>query len=503
MNQPVAMAHVDSSAPLTLRELGSRLNALQPRIVGDAELAVSSVFQDSRKVLPGALFAARSGTKHAGLGFWQAAQRAGAVALLRAPDAPGVAQVPGLEVVDVPRAVGLAAEAVYGDPSRTLGVVGITGTNGKTTTAWLTALALNNAGASAGRLGTLGFEFRGSEAPGGLTTPEADDISRRAREVVLGGGTHLVMEVSSHALTQARVDALSFAVAAFSNLTQDHLDYHADMEDYGRAKQRLFDELAPRTRVINVDDAFGRRLAERYSAITVSSRGTADICAEDVELTGAGMTARLSVRGRAVAFSSRLVGAHNLDNVLLALGIVEALGLPLEKAVQAFENVSGVPGRFERCDEPGDEVAVLVDYAHTPGALERVLLAARELPHRELLCVFGCGGDRDPGKRPQMGAIAGRLATRSIVTNDNPRSEDPAHIADAICAGLDSEAANYEVIFDRARAIEQAILGARPGDVVVIAGKGHEPYQILGDRVIAFDDRDEARRALAQRRHAG
>src|SRR5690606_29023550 len=159
--------------------------------------------------------------------------------------------------------------------------------------------------------------------------------------------------------------------------------------------------------------------------------------------------------------------------------------------------------RLERCDEPGDEVAVLVDYAHTPGALERVLLAARELPHRELLCVFGCGGDRDPGKRPQMGAIAGKLATRSIVTNDNPRSEDPAHIADAICAGLDSEAANYEVIFDRARAIEQAILGARPGDVVVIAGKGHEPYQILGDRVIAFDDRDEARRALAQRRHAG
>jgi len=184
----------------------------------------------------------------------------------------------------------------------------------------------------------------------------------------------------------------------------------------------------------------------------------------------------------------------------LALGIVDALGWPLEQAVLALEEQSGVPGRFERCDVPGDDIAVLVDYAHTPGALERVLLAARELPHDELICVFGCGGDRDAKKRPQMGAVVGRLATRSIVTNDNPRSEDPEHIASAICAGLDSEGADYEVIFDRARAIDRAVLGAAPGDVVVIAGKGHEPYQIVGDRVLAFDDRNEARRALALRR---
>lgn len=500
MNRMLSMAHVDSSAPVTLRELGVRLGALQPRIVGDAELAVSSVFQDSRKVEPGALFAARSGTKHAGLEFWRAAEQAGAVALLRARDAAGVADVPGIEVSDVPRALGLSAEAVYGDPSRTLGVVGITGTNGKTTTAWLTALALNSAGAKAGRLGTLGFEFEGAVEPGGLTTPGADEISRRGRDMVRAHGTHLVMEVSSHALTQARVDALSFAVAAFSNLTQDHLDYHADMDAYGKAKRRLFDELHPRSAVINIDDAFGRQLARERAAITVSSRGPADVCAEDVQLSGAGISARLKVHGRTLAFSSRLVGAHNLDNVLLALGIVEALGLPLEPALGALATVSGVPGRFERCDEPGDDIAVLVDYAHTPGALERVLSAAGELPHQELICVFGCGGDRDSAKRPQMGAVVGRLATRAIVTNDNPRSEDPARIASAICAGLDSEAADYEVIFDRARAIDRAILGAGPGDLVVIAGKGHEPYQIIGERVLAFDDRDEARRALALRR---
>lgn len=502
MNRMVSMAHVDSRAPLTLGELGVRLRSLQARVVGDASLEVSSVFQDSRKVVPGALFAARGGSKHAGLGFWAAAEAAGAVALLRAFDSPGVAEVPGVEVADVPHALGLSAEAVYGDPSRTLDVVGITGTNGKTTTAWLAALALNSAGASAGRLGTLGFAFAGVEEPGGLTTPEADEISRRAREVVLRGGTHLVMEVSSHALTQARVDALTFAVAAFSNLTQDHLDYHPDMKAYGQAKQRLFDELLPRARVINIDDAFGRRLARAPATITVSSRGPADVSAEDVQLTGAGIAARLRVHGRSLPFSSRLVGWHNLDNCLLALGIVEALGLPLEKALEALELTSGVPGRFERCDAPGDDIAVLVDYAHTPGALERVLLAARELPHHELVCVFGCGGDRDATKRPQMGAVVGRLATRSIVTNDNPRSEDPARIAAAICTGLDGEAADYEVVFDRARAIDRAILGAAPGDVVVIAGKGHEPYQIMGERVLAFDDRDEARRALSRRRLA-
>ena len=500
MNRKVSMAQVDSSAPLTLRELGMRLSALSPRLVGDAELRVSSLFQDSRKVVPGALFAARAGAKHAGLGFWEAAAQAGAVALLRAPGSPEVEHVPGIEVADVPRAIGLAAEAVYGDPSRKLGVVGITGTNGKTTTAWLTALSLNRAGASAGRLGKLGFTFQGAEDPGGLTTPEADEVSRRAHEIFAGGGTHLVMEVSSHALAQARVDALTFAVAAFSNLTQDHLDYHADMHAYAEAKRRLFDDLAPRARVINVDDVFGRRLADQYTALTVSSRGPADICAEDVRLTGDGIAARLSVHGRSLPFASRLVGWHNLDNALLALGIVDALGLPLEQAVLALEEQSGVPGRFERCDAPGDDIAVLVDYAHTPGALERVLLAARELPHDELICVFGCGGDRDAKKRPQMGAVVGRFATRSIVTNDNPRSEDPEHIASAICAGLDSEGADYEVIFDRARAIDRAVLGAAPGDVVVIAGKGHEPYQIMGDRTLAFDDRNEARRALALRR---
>jgi UDP-N-acetylmuramoyl-L-alanyl-D-glutamate--2,6-diaminopimelate ligase len=486
---------------MTLGELGVRLRALGARVVGDPELIrVSSVFQDSRQVVPGALFAARAGSKHAGLGFWQAAEARGAVALLRAHDTALAADVPGLEVSDVPRALGLAAEAVYGDPSRTLDLVGITGTNGKTTTAWLTALALNATGARAGRLGTLGFAFLDHEDPGGLTTPAADEISRRAREIVVGGGTHLVMEVSSHALTQARVDALSFAVAAFSNLTQDHLDYHRDMEAYGQAKRRLFEELDPRCRVINIDDPFGLSLAQQNRALTVSSRSPADVCAEDVRLTGSGIQARLRIHGKSLPFASRLVGWHNLDNALLSLGILEALGLALEPALEALERTHGVPGRFERCDSEGDDIAVLVDYAHTPGALERVLLAARELPHQNLCCVFGCGGDRDASKRPQMGAVVGRLATSSIVTNDNPRTEQPERIAEAISVGLEREGAAYEVIFDRRSAIDRAILGANPGDVVVIAGKGHEPYQIVGERVLPFDDRDEARRALALRR---
>ncbi len=500
MNASVAMSRVDPDTRLTLQELASELGSVHARVVGDPNIGVNGVFQDSRKVVEGALFAARSGAHQSGLSFWGAARANGAVALLRqagSADDPGA---PGLVVDDVRRALGLAAEALCGHPSRALALVGITGTNGKTTTAWLTQQCIQASGQRAGRLGTLGFHFGDDHVEGTLTTPEADDISRFLARAVAHGASHLVMEVSSHALSQARVDALCFEVAAFSNLTQDHLDYHRDMSAYGAAKRRLFGELEPRYRVVNIDDPFGRELAAEYPCLTVSSQGSADIHAENAKLSPAGIQALVHVRGRAFPLVTRLTGLFNLDNVLLALGIAECLELDIESALAVLEHTSGVPGRFERCDQVEDDVAVVVDYAHTPGALERVLLAARQLGGSRLVCVFGCGGDRDPLKRPEMGAIVGRLAQRAIVTNDNPRSEDPARIADAVARGLSAEGSSYEVILDRARAIESAIVGAQAGDVIVIAGKGHEPYQIVGDRTLAFDDRVEARRALAKRR---
>ena len=500
MNASVAMPYVHPQASLTLQQLASELGSVHARVVGDPETVVTGVFQDSRKVMPQSLFAARSGTRQSGLSFWARARERGAVALLRELGSIEDSEAPGLVVSNVRRGLGLAAEALYAHPSRALALVGITGTNGKTTTAWLTQECIQASGKRAGRLGTLGFYFGEDQVEGTLTTPEADDVSRFLARVVAQGGTHMVMEVSSHALAQARVDALCFEVAAFSNLTQDHLDYHQDMRAYGAAKRRLFSELQPRHRVVNIDDPFGRELADAHPCLTVSSQQRADIYAEDSRVSASGIEALVHVRDRTFPLKSRLTGLFNLDNILLALGISEALELNIESALEVLEATGGVPGRFERCDQPADDIAVVVDYAHTPGALERVLKAVLELERPRLVCVFGCGGDRDPLKRPEMGAIVGRLAQHAVVTNDNPRTEDPAHIAGAVVAGLATQSASYEVILDRATAIESAIVGARAGDVIVIAGKGHEPYQIVGERTYAFDDRVEARRALAKRR---
>jgi UDP-N-acetylmuramoyl-L-alanyl-D-glutamate--2,6-diaminopimelate ligase len=444
-------------------------------------------------------------------------------------------------VDDVRVAVGLAAEAVHGHPTERLSVIGITGTNGKTTTAWLVQHALESAGAATARLGTLGYSFRADTVDESLTTPEADEVSRYAARAVERGASHLVMEVSSHALAQARVDAVTFAVAAFTNLTQDHLDYHRSMEDYAGAKARLFRDLRPRASVIHVGDAFGVTLAteSKGTVLTVGRGAGCDVRAENVELDANGIRALIHLPSCDVPLESRLVGAHNLDNLLVTLGIVEALGLDVRSAAQGLSSAPPVPGRLERCDSPSDDVTVLVDYAHTPDALTRVLAAVRGLrgggqprpaggdvrasagsggdvepprktggvePPRKLTgkvhCVFGCGGERDPGKRPKMGAAVGAGADRATVTNDNPRSEDPRLIADAIEVGLRSSGIEYDVELDRALAIERAVLGAAAGDVILLAGKGHEPYQIVGSEKRVFDDREEARRALHERRRA-
>lgn len=489
----------------TLTDLLGVLASEAPRLVGEGGTSVRGVRQDSRRVEAGDLFVARSGGKVSGVEFAQAAIERGAAALIVERGAPlPTLSVPMIEVADARSALALAAEAVYGQPSRALAFVGITGTNGKTTTSWLVERALTGAGQKPARLGTVGFAFDGQAIDSNLTTPEADDISRYAAQVRDAGGTHFVMEVSSIALSLERVRGLRFQVAAFSNLTQDHLDFHGTLAEYGETKARLFTDLNPAVSVINVDDPFGAKLASRARGrvIRVSKRPGADLFPKQISVDAQGIAGTLHTPSGEVELRSRLVGEHNLENLLLCLGILSGLQIDLTQAARALGDAPQVPGRLERCDEPGDELLVLVDYAHTPDALERVLVAARSMTKGRVICVFGCGGDRDPQKRPQMGGAVGRLADYAVVTNDNPRSEEPRAIASAIEFGLREMDAQYVVELDRARAIEIAIAKAEPGDVVLIAGKGHEPYQLIGDQTLAFDDRVEARRALRARRGA-
>jgi len=498
---PVARA-----AGLPLAGLLGVLASEAPRLIGDGNVRLTGVRQDSRRVEAGDLFVARSGGKLSGAQFAEAAAQRGAVALIveRGTPAPTVT-LPMIEVANARRSLALAAEAVYGDPSQKLALIGITGTNGKTTTSWLVERALTGVGAKPARLGTVGFAFDGQSVDSALTTPEADDISRYAAGVLAAGGTHFVMEVSSIALALERVRGLHFKVAAFSNLTQDHLDFHGSFAEYGESKARLFSELLPEASVLNVDDPFGAGLVTRAAGqvTRVSKRRGADLFPKQVTVDARGIRGTFHTPAGDVQLESRLVGEHNLENLLLALGILHASGVDLARAVHALGEAPQVPGRLERCDEAGDDLLVLVDYAHTPDALERVLVATRSLTARRVVCVFGCGGDRDPQKRPRMGAAVGRLADYAYLTNDNPRSEQPAVIARAVEIGLREMDGKYEVELDRARAIERAISQAGPGDVVLIAGKGHEPYQLIGDQSLPFDDRIEARRALAARRNRG
>jgi UDP-N-acetylmuramoyl-L-alanyl-D-glutamate--2,6-diaminopimelate ligase len=492
---------------ISLSELASALGGEARLRSGSGEVIVRDVYQDSRRVSARSLFAARAGGKVDGLSFVDSAVAQGAVAVLTEPEAAtegflSSCPVPVLTVPDVRAKLFAIAELIHGRPSHRLPIIGITGTNGKTTTALLVERALLAAGMKPGRLGTVGSSFDGVESDSSLTTPEPDDVVRFFAHVAAHGGTHVVMEVSSHALAQGRVDGCRFDVAAFTNLTQDHLDFHGTMEEYEAAKRLLFTKFAPRVSVVNVDNEAGQRFAAttRSSCVLrVGSGGGCDVRPVDVTLDSLGLRGNVFVAGRYHALKTRLVGNHNLENVLLAIGIVEALGIDLDSALTGWFDVA-VPGRLERCDDAGDDVLVLVDYAHTPDALERALVATRPLTQGRLHCLFGCGGDRDPGKRPKMGAAVGRGADRIIVTNDNPRTEDPRIIADAIEGGLRATGAKYVVELDRAKAIRDAILSADSGDVILIAGKGHEPYQIVGTVKYPFDDRVEAKRALRERR---
>jgi UDP-N-acetylmuramoyl-L-alanyl-D-glutamate--2,6-diaminopimelate ligase len=487
---------------LTLAELGSVLRDFGASLSGGGDVRVTDVDQDSRTVGPGALFAARHGGKTDGLRYVDAALARGAVAVMAdASAAVPALSCPVLRVRDVARALPFAAEAVHGYPSRSLRLVGITGTNGKTTTSWLVQRALEALGERCARLGTLGFELDGQTDESHLTTPEADGISRALAQTRRRGAKLAVMEVTSVALETSRVEALAFEVAAFSNLTHDHLDFHGTFEAYRAAKARLFRELRPGAAVLNVDDEFGRWLADSTEArvIRVGMDAACDVSGAELRALPTGVTGVVVVRGERVELETRLVGRHNAENLMLALGILSSLGVDAPRAAQALGRVAEVPGRLERCDGPGDDCVVLVDYAHTPDALERVLSALSPASGR-IICVFGCGGDRDPKKRAPMGRAAGAGAGHSILTNDNPRSESPEAIAASVELGLREVGASYEVILDRACAIERAVSLAAPGDVVLIAGKGHETYQLIGGQTLSFDDRREARLALERRR---
>lgn len=502
MTSPADPPSIQWSLDALAREIGG------VGVRGDGTRLVHGVRHDSRAVRPGDLFVARKGEKTDGLQYIQAAVAHGATAVLVQYDhVPETCAVPLLIARDVRVALSAAASAVYDHPGRSLHVAGITGTNGKTTTSYLARAAIDGAGGRTAVIGTLGARFRDLSLSSGHTTPEADDLVRMVANLRDAGATHLVMEVSSHALAQHRADAMRYRVAAFTNLTQDHLDFHGTMAAYAEAKALLFTEHKPDSAAIVIDDAFGLELAGRARCPVMRvSRDPAT--GAEIHPIGAvhhdarGICCDVATPSGPVRIESTLVGDHNLHNLLLALAIACCFGLPAEAAANALSSDISVPGRLERCDGPDDDVIVLVDYAHTPDALERALMAVREVSKGRVLCVFGCGGDRDRAKRPVMGRIAGHASDVAVLTNDNPRSEAPEAILEAVLEGLKGHAAEVIVEPDRARAIDLAISRANPGEVVLIAGKGHEPYQIIGTEVRHFDDREEARRALAERRQS-
>jgi UDP-N-acetylmuramoyl-L-alanyl-D-glutamate--2,6-diaminopimelate ligase len=480
------------------------------RVLGPIPATVSGVAYDSRRVNPGELFVAVPGLRQDGRRYVEDALARGAAAVvLEGPDllegrATGRVLVPSSR-----EALARLADAYFGHPSAKLTVIGITGTNGKTTTCYLVDALLTARGQRTGLIGTIQYRVGAEVVPAGQTTPEAVELQSLLSRMVNAGVTAVAMEVSSHALALSRVDGIAFDIAVFTNLTQDHLDFHGTMDAYREAKRRLFVLLAAglksgRTAVVNADDPSGIGMVAGLPLPTISYgiRGRADV--RPARWTSDADGIRMSVRTPAgrLEIASPLVGEHNVMNLLGAAGVGVALGIEPDAIGRALGSVGSVPGRFERV-EAGQPFLVIVDYAHTPDALERTLETAQKLrgPGGRLGVVFGCGGDRDRGKRPLMGAIASRLCDRVWITSDNPRSERPEAIIADIVRGIPGGPAlgRHETLADRKGAIQRALDWARAGDVVVIAGKGHETYQVVGSEVLPFDDHAEAGAALARR----
>jgi UDP-N-acetylmuramoyl-L-alanyl-D-glutamate--2,6-diaminopimelate ligase len=474
------------------------------------DVTVSGLTQDSRQAVPGSAFLACRGRSAHGIAHARAAVESGAVAVLYEP-APGLEppalppQVVVQAIPDLGRRVGGIADRFFRSPSSQLEVAGITGTNGKTTTAYLLAQAADAVGRKAAYLGTIGFGRPGSLEGGGLTTPDCVSVHRRLAEARDLGARAMALEVSSHALDQGRVDAVRFDTAVYTNLTRDHLDYHGTLEAYGEAKARLFRAPGLRRAVVNVRDEFGRRIADALDPCVEhvffstsndvwAPPGAAWIRLPELRATTAGLTLHVESSWGAGTLRSRLVGEFNAENLLGVLGVLLGWKVPLQRALAALATCVPPPGRMEAFGG-GAQPLALVDYAHSPDALAKVLDAARAHARGRVHCVFGCGGDRDPGKRPMMGAIAENRADAVVITDDNPRGEDSREIIGQILAGM-REPGAAQVIADRAEAIHHALAEADPGDVVVIAGKGHEDYQIVGHEVRPFSDRKVVQDAL-------
>jgi UDP-N-acetylmuramoyl-L-alanyl-D-glutamate--2,6-diaminopimelate ligase len=477
------------------------------------EMDVKGLATNSHACQPGDLFIGMPGTRVDGGEFWQSAIASGAIAALVSEAA--IANVPishapsacVIPCADMVQACARLATAFYGYPTQQMTLVGVTGTNGKTTTTHLIEFLLHQAQQPTALFGTLYTRWAGHQQTAVHTTPFALELQEQLHAAVEAGCKFAVMEVSSHALAQQRVLGCSFEVAVFTNLTQDHLDYHQDMEDYFAAKARLFhpDYLQGRA-VINLDDPYGQRLIAQLPAEQVwtysLTNTAADLWTSDLIYGPEGVQGMLHTPKGTIAFQSPLVGQFNLANLLSAVGAALHLGLDLELIAQTLPHFSGVPGRMQQVQIQGNQdISIIVDYAHTPDSLENMLRAARPFIQGRMICVFGCGGDRDRTKRPQMGAIVANLADWAIVTSDNPRTEDPERILQDILTGIPASA-NPTVIADRATAIRTAILEAKPGDGILIAGKGHEDYQILGTEKVHFDDREQARAALELRARA-
>ncbi|MBB6094891.1 UDP-N-acetylmuramoyl-L-alanyl-D-glutamate--2,6-diaminopimelate ligase [Povalibacter uvarum] len=498
---------------VTRQQAGKNLRAL---LAGTAaadvpDLEITDLTIDSRKVRAGGAFVALPGLRSHGVSFATQAISSGAIAVLWEP-ADGVvppavpANVAMVAVPDLKAAIGTIADRFFDSPSAAVFVTGITGTNGKTTTAYVLAGALAELGRPSAYAGTLGHGRIGAVKPGTHTTPDAITLHRQIAELRDEGITHLGMEISSHALDQDRVAGVRVDTAVFTNLTHDHLDYHGTFEAYGEAKARLFAWPTLEHAVINVDDAFGLKLAREYrgeglvacarstSSLASLPADTSHVLVRRVRAEAGGLVIDLDGTWGTATLRSRFVGDFNVDNLIAVLAVLLGWGFELSDAVAALERCSPPPGRMETFTAAGKPLAV-VDYAHTPDALEKALLAVRNHSSGRLICVFGCGGDRDARKRPAMGEIAERLADVVVITDDNPRTEDGNAIVAGIVAGL-KEPQRATVERDRARAIEHAIAKAGAGDVVLVAGKGHEDYQIVGIETRYFSDRDVVQAAL-------
>jgi UDP-N-acetylmuramoyl-L-alanyl-D-glutamate--2,6-diaminopimelate ligase len=483
---------------MTLADLVARLPGAE--VAADPRLPVAHVTHDSRAVQPGSMFVAIRGLAADGNAFVDAALRKGAVVIVSEAAAPP--GVPWVRVPDARIALAVFSAAVLGDPAGSLRLVGVTGTNGKTTTSYLIDAALRAHGERVGLLGTVQYRIGDRVAEAVRTTPESSDLQALFKEMVEAGCSHAVLEVSSHSLELKRVHGCEFQVAVFTNLTRDHLDFHGDMDRYFAAKRVLFESLLREdgTAIVNVDD-------DRGAAIAAASRGRvwtygldrpADLRARDVTLSLDGTRFHVDSPAGSFEIKTPLLGRFNVENLLAAFGAALALGLAPEKALAGLRSLRGVPGRLERVDA-GQDFAVVVDYAHTDDALKNLLETVRELQPRRIITVFGCGGDRDKTKRPLMGAVASRLSDVVVVTSDNPRSEPPEAIIEEIQRGMNGRRGpERHVIVDRREAIGRALEMAGAGDAVVIAGKGHETYQVLRDRTIPFDDRQVARDVLAR-----